>query len=74
MYMYIQYYVSLFYDKIISVCLTFRIDRDSTILKMAIFDEVNNIDIEPAQVVGLLSILTKAESTHGVYFSNNYWS
>ena len=72
--MYIQYYVSLFYDKIISVCLTFRIDRDSTILKMAIFDEVNNIDIEPAQVVGLLSILTKAESTHGVYFSNNYWS
>ena len=69
-----QYYVSLFMIKSLSVCLTFRIDRDSTILKMAIFDKVNNIDIEPAQVVGLLSILTKAESTHGVYFSNNYWS
>ena len=59
--------------KSLSVSLTFRIDRNSTILKMAIFDEVNNIDMEPAQI-GLLSILTKVESTHGVYFSNNYWS
>ena len=61
-------------DSSIDIVLTFRIDRESTILNMAIFDKVNNIDIEPALVVGLLSILTKAESTHGVYFSNKYWS
>ena len=61
-------------DSSIDIVLTFRIDRESTILNMAIFDKVNNIDIEPALVVGLLSILTKAESTHGVYFSNNHWS
>ena len=61
-------------DSSIDIVLTFRIDRESTILNMAIFDKVNNIDIEPALVVGLLSILTKAESTHGVYFSNNYRS